>query len=250
MATAPTGAGTAASSRAVVEQIRERLARAGDPDKAPAMQAYMKSTLPFRGVPALGVASICREVFAAHRIDDRAVWEATVRELFDAASYREERYAALALTGHRSYRGWQDPSTLELYDHLVVTGAWWDFVDEIASRRVGPILRAHSGTVGPVLRRWARDPNLWRRRTAILAQLQSKEQTDTDLLADCLAPSLDSTEFFLRKAIGWALRQYARVAPDWVRAYVRDHDDRLSTLSKREATKHLGAKVSENVTDG
>lgn len=225
-------------NRALIDAVRTRLAEAADPAKAEPMRAYMKSAMPFRGVPAPGVKRICREVFRAHPIDERGVWEATVLALFDEAAYREERYVAVALTGHRAYSGWQDVDTLALYDHLVVTGAWWDFVDEIAIRRVGPILLAHPATV-PVLLLWARDTDIWRRRTAILAQLKAGAATDTGLLEACLEPSLGEDEFFLRKAIGWALREYAKTDPAWVRTYVESHRDRLSPLSIREALKHL-----------
>lgn len=223
---------------ALIEQARERLERAADPAKAEPMRAYMRSEMPFWGVQAPEVKRICREVFREHPIDDRAVWEATVRALFDEAGHREERYVAVALTGHRAYAGWQDVETLALYDHLVVTGAWWDFVDEIAVRRVGPILLEHPETV-PVLLLWSRDADSWRRRTAILAQLKAGAGTDTGLLEACLEPSLGEREFFLRKAIGWALREYAKTDPAWVRGYVERHRERLSALSIREALKHL-----------
>ncbi|WP_020575742.1 DNA alkylation repair protein [Actinopolymorpha alba] len=225
--------------QSLIDDVRRELGEAANPEKAEPMRAYMKSAMPFHGVQSPGVARICRQVFAAHSLADRAVWDATVRALWDGAAYREERYAAIALTGHRSYRDWQDRETLPLYDHLTVTGAWWDYVDEVASKRVGPILRADPDQVTPVLRRWANDDDIWRRRVAILAQLGSKAATDPQLLEACLAPSLTRPEFFLRKAIGWALREYARTDPDWVRRYVDAHEHQLSPLSRREALKHL-----------
>jgi 3-methyladenine DNA glycosylase AlkD len=231
----------------LVEAVRHRLAAAADPDKAAPMQAYMKSEMPFRGVQSPGVKQICREVFAAHPIDDRRGWEATVRVLWDDATHREERYAAIALTGHRLYRRWQDPEALALYDHLTVTGAWWDFVDEVAVRRVGPILRSARESVAPTLLAWAGDDDLWRRRVAILAQVGARDQTDTSLLAACLEPSLGRVEFFLRKGIGWALREYAKTDPEWVRSYVERHHAQLAPLSRREALKHLGDEVKAPV---
>jgi AcrR family transcriptional regulator len=83
------------------------------------------------------------------------------------------------------------------------------------------------------------DPNLWRRRSAIIHQIGAKETTDRELLVDCLLPNLADREFFIRKAIGWALRQYARIEPDWVRGFVAEHEDRMSGLSRREALKHV-----------
>ncbi len=120
-----------------------------------------------------------------------------------------------------------------------MTGAWWDYVDEVAIRRVGPILRTDPISVAPVLRAWSTDDDIWRRRTSILAQIGSKADTDLDLLVDCLAPSLSHREFFVRKAIGWALREYAKTDPEWVRRYLAEHGKQMSGLSRREAAKHL-----------
>ena len=223
----------------LITAVRAALAEAGDPERAVGQQAYMKSALPFRGLAAPELRRICGALFAEHPLPDRRGWEHTVRTLWDEAAYREERYAALALTGHRLYRSYQDPGLLPLYEHMIVTGAWWDHVDELASRRVGPLLRASPAEVAPVMRTWSTDPDRWRRRTSIICQLGAKQQTDVALLTDCVLANLDDRDFFLRKAIGWALRQYARVEPDWVRAFVAEHRDRMSALSVREATKHL-----------
>ncbi|WP_418605626.1 DNA alkylation repair protein [Georgenia sp. SUBG003] len=180
----------------------------------------------------------------AHAIDDAGAWEATVRTLWDEAGYREERHAAIALARHSRYRAWAtDPPALPLYRHLVVTGAWWDLVDDVAAHLLAPLVRAHPELAGTV-RAWAADEDLWVRRSAILAQLGASERTDTRLLADCveanLAGSRHGSEFFVRKAIGWALRDYARTDPVWVAGHVAALGDRLSPLSRREALKHLG----------
>ena len=146
-----------AASRAdkiIVSDVRAALASAADPDKAIGMQAYMKSALPFRGVQKPERVRVLREVFASRQLPSEAVWSATVRELWHGAQFREERYAAIDLTGHRLYRAYQRPEALPLYEELIVTGAWWDYVDEIASRRVGPILRATPERVAPVMRAW------------------------------------------------------------------------------------------------
>jgi 3-methyladenine DNA glycosylase AlkD len=228
---------------ALVEDLRSAIAEAADPERAPRMRAYMKSEMPFRGVSAVPLRRICREVLSVHRLETRASWELAVRTLWDEASYREERYAALALTGHRFYRDYQDAVTLDLYRHLVVTGAWWDLVDDIAAHRVGPILAADPGAVAPLVRTWARDDDLWVRRTAILCQLARKGATDVALLADVIGANLEGTafggEFFIRKAVGWALREYAKTDPAWVLAFVEEHAAAMSGLSRREALKNL-----------
>ncbi len=227
----------------LVQSIRAALADAGDATRAPAMQAYMRSAMPYRGVSAVPLRALCREVLDAHPLPDRASWERAVLALWDGAAYREERYAALALTRHRRHRPHQDVRTLGLYRHLVVTGAWWDYVDTIAAHNVGDLLAADPAGVTPVVRTWAVADDLWLRRTAVLCQLHRKAATDVALLREALEANLaDSpfgSEFFVRKAVGWALRQHARTDPAWVLDFVALHDGRLSGLSRREALKHL-----------
>jgi 3-methyladenine DNA glycosylase AlkD len=229
----------------LVGAVRAALAGAGDPQRAAGQQRYMKSEMPYRGLTSPQLRALLRPVFDDPSLapGSREAWEADVRALWDGAAFREERYAAIALTGHRAAGPWQDPSTLTLYRHLVETGAWWDYVDVLAADRVGPILLRHREVVTPVMREYAVDGHLWVRRTAILAQLKHRQQTDLELLTDAIDANLEGSvfgsEFFVRKAIGWALRQHARVDPGWVRAFVEARGDRLSNLSRREALKHL-----------
>ncbi|MGH7912968.1 MAG: DNA alkylation repair protein [Candidatus Dormibacteraceae bacterium] len=223
----------------LVAAVRRALEAAGDGKKAGPMQAYMRSQMPFRGVQTPLLRKTLRPVFVAHPLPDRSAFEIAVRELFLAASYREERYAAIELTGHRQYRDYLDLQSIPLLEDLIVAGAWWDFVDELAIRRLGPILRAHPAEAGSLLRRWVRDPDVWRRRAAIIAQIGSKEGTDLRLLTEAIDANLADPEFFIRKAIGWALREYAKTDPIWVRTFVRERRSSLSALSQREAKKHL-----------
>ena len=196
----------------------------------------MKSALPFRGVQRPERARVLREF--SHRTHYRAgqVWSATVREIWHGAQFREERYAAIDLTGHRLYRAYQRPETLPLYEDLIVTGAWWDYVDEIAARRVGPILRAAPVRVAPVMRAWARNNDLWRRRTAILCQLGAANRsiaTCSRTVSSPISPTASSSS--VRPSAG----RCAAGGSGWVRAFVDQHAARLSPLSYREATKHL-----------
>jgi len=149
-------------------------------------------------------------------------------------------YGAIALTGHRAYKTFQTLDTLPLYEELIVTGAWWDYVDVIAGKRIGALLAHYPAEMRSLLRTWSRPPDMWKRRTAILAQLGFKEATDLHLLYACIEPNLADREFFIRRAIGWALRQYAWTNPKEVRRYVRANRSRLSGLSLREAVKNLG----------
>lgn len=223
---------------ALLTAARDGLRALADPVAAPQMRRYMRSEMPFLGVPKQSRAILERRLVAEHPMPDAEALELAVRALWDEAGYREERYLALALTGHRSYLRWLSPNQVPLYRHWIVDGAWWDFVDEIANRRIGPLLRAHPDRLEPMVRAWSASEDRWLRRTAIICQLGSKDETDVALLSDCIEAAIGDPDFFLRKGIGWALRQYARTDPAWVRTFVHAHPD-LSPLSRREALRRL-----------
>ena len=223
-----------------MQELRAGLAAAADPVAAPTMQAYMKSDLPYRGVKAPACRTVFRAGIAAHPLAGRAAWLSAVGQLWDEATHREELYAALAVARDRRYLAYRTPEVLPLYRHLVVSGAWWDVVDDVATHLVGPLLLDHPTETAPVVRAWATDEDRWLRRTAVICQVGAKERTDRDLLLAAVDANLDDRDFFLRKAIGWALRQYARTDPGWVQRVVDDRADRLSPLSRREALKHVG----------
>ena len=126
--------------------------------------------------------------------------------------------------------------SLALYEHFLRTGQWWDLVDE-TSHAVGLVVREHPAAAAR-MRVWATDPDMWVRRSAIICQLQHKADTDLDLLTAVIGANREDSEFFIRKTIGWALRDYARTDGDWVRAFVQAHP-RLSPLSRCEALKRL-----------
>jgi 3-methyladenine DNA glycosylase AlkD len=223
----------------LIRDLRRALREHADSAKAPIMQAYMKSPMPYWGIQTPEHRRICRAVFRAHPLDSFEQWRDTVLTLWREAKYREERYAAIALAAYQPYRDFRTLRALPLYKEMITTGAWWDYVDAIATRQVGELLRKTPERMSAMLRKWATDDDIWLRRSAILAQLNFKAATDLALLYDCIRPSLERDEFFLRKAIGWALRQYARTDSKEVLQYVRDHRGQLSPLSVREALKHL-----------
>jgi 3-methyladenine DNA glycosylase AlkD len=200
----------------------------------------MKSAMPYLGVSSVPLRAACKALFADLAYANSAAWQADVLSIWRGAQFREERYAAMELTGIRKARGFQTMDALPMYEEMIVTGAWWDYVDAIAGQRLLLLLKADPARMKPAMLGWARGENMWKARSAILCQLNARAATDRHFLMACMKPSLASKEFFLRKAIGWALRQYARTDPDWVRAYVADNEAALSPLSKREALKHLG----------
>ena len=231
--------------RRLADALRSALVDGADPVRAVAQQRYMKSAMPYLGLPMPEVRSVVRAVVAAHPLPDRPTWLATVRALWDEATHREQRYAAIGVLRHRSYRAWllPDDALLGLLRHLVTSGAWWDLVDEL-SHVVGDLLTSDRPPMTAVLRGWSREPDLWLRRTSIIAQLGARDATDLDLLSFAIEGSIDDPDFFARKAIGWALREYSKTDAAWVRGYVAAQASRLSPLSRREALKWLEARGS------
>ncbi|MEQ4718180.1 DNA alkylation repair protein [Nonomuraea sp. B19D2] len=217
--------------------VRLALQEAAEPGKAETMRAYMKSSMPFLGVQAVPRRAVLRRVFAEHRLESAPEWRRAVLGLWREAEYREERYAAVELTGFHLYRGFQTLYTVPMYEEMIVTGAWWDLVDELATHRIGGLLAAFPESMRPLMLDWAHDDDLWKRRTAILCQNRFKQRTDTALLYACIEPSLSDNDFFARKAIGWALREYAKTNPAEVIRYVKAKG--ISGLSRREALKNL-----------
>ena len=227
--------------RALVDAVRRELRAAADPAKAPGMQAYMKSELPFHGVQAPAQRRIFKAVLADHPVGSFDAWRATILALWREATHREERYAAVALASDRRYRDHRTSlDALPLYRELIVTGAWWDLVDPVATHPVAELLAEHRAATTAALLGWSRAPDRWLRRTAIICQVNAKAGTDLELLYACIEPNLADRDFFIRKAIGWALRAYAWTDPDEVARYVHAMQARLSPLSRREALKHLG----------
>lgn len=221
------------------KDIMAALAAGADSTAATKQQAYMKSEMPYYGVNTPQMRKLSRAIFKAHVLDTPERWEATVLDLWRKAKRREERYAAIELVVYKPYRAWITPDRVPMLDELIVTGAWWDYVDGLAAYAFGTLLARHPASTKKLLRRWAKDDDIWRRRTAILAQLSFKDATDQKLLYDCIEPSVGHPEFFLRKSIGWALRTYSYTQPDAVVAYVKDNESRLAPLSVREALKAL-----------
>jgi 3-methyladenine DNA glycosylase AlkD len=231
-----------AAGKPLTLQVREALEAVAEPARAPAMRAYMKSAMPYLGVSTVPRRAALKTVFAGVDWPDSAAWQADVLALWRGAAFREERYAAIELAAVKAARRFQRTDALPMYEEMIVTGAWWDYVDEIAGHRLWALLQNDRAAMAKEMRAWSTGTNMWKRRSSILCQLLAKRDTDLDLLYACIEPSLGSDEFFLRKAIGWALRQYAWTDPDEVARYVAANEGRLSGLSKREALKNAGKR--------
>ncbi|MCZ7585962.1 MAG: DNA alkylation repair protein [Deltaproteobacteria bacterium] len=172
----------------------------------------------------------------AHSVTSQKAYEAGIVALWNRP-HREMKYAAIDLA--RGKREFITPASLPLYERLVREGAWWDLVDEVAAHLIGEVLLHHRKETSPLLDRFIADDDFWIRRTAIIAQVRHKEKTDARRLFRYALARAHEKEFFIRKAIGWALRDYSRTNPDAVRRFLDEHGDKLSGLSRREASRHL-----------
>jgi len=226
-------------STPLAETVLGRLTRvypaAADPERAVAMAAYMRDQFPFLGIQSPAQRTLGREVLADTPRPDEDDLRAIALGCW-ALPEREYQYFACGLL--RRHARACSAAFLDTARTLIVTKSWWDTVDALAAHLVGPLVARHPALVS-TMDSWVADSNVWLARTAILHQLGYKEATDPGrLFRYCTAQSAHP-DFFIRKAIGWALREYAKTDPTAVRTYVRTHESRLSGLSVREALKNI-----------
>lgn len=200
------------------------------------MSAYMKDHFTFLGVPKPVRAEVQKKHWG-HRPRKSQAIEA-VRNLWNEP-FREAHYVALDLLKSES-KHWAPADALPALERWITTHSWWDSVDALAVHGVGVLLRRYPGEVWPIVQQWIYSENMWLNRTAMIAQLGFKGETRTEWLDEALSAHVHSKEFFHRKAIGWALRDYSKTNPRWVQQWVAAHPE-LSGLSRREALRLLGS---------
>ena len=220
----------------IINYIRQALQDQANLAQAPAMQAYMKSEMPYRGVKSAVQKQIQSAALKAYPVEGFADYISVIDTLWDA-EYREERYAAIGVA--RRVKKFQTLEALPIYRMMIETGAWWDYVDSIAADLIGAILQRYPYEMKPELRAWIDDDHLWIRRSALLAQLRFKAETDERMLFEFCEKRLDESSFWIRKAVGWALREYSKTAPDAVRAFFQRYQERMSGVTKREVVKYI-----------
>ena len=215
-----------------VEKLLENLKAVAKPDDAVAMKAYMKNKFEFLGVKT-PVRRKLSKIFFKQQTDSVIDW-VFINESWDNP-YRELQYAALDYLEIR--KKLLTPSDLPRLKKLAQTKSWWDTIDFL-DRLVGSIIAQFPETKEIILV-WSRDEDIWLRRLAIDHQLLRKEETDTELLEKILVNNLGQTEFFINKAIGWALRDYSKTNPDWVKDFIERYRVEMAALSIREGSKYL-----------
>ncbi|MFD7405902.1 DNA alkylation repair protein [Streptomyces sp. NPDC059866] len=237
-----TGTGTVGVPRSVLaDTLLERLtvtyAAAADPERAGPMRAYMKDVAPFLGLTTPVRRALSRTVVAGTARPDEADCAAVALRCWQLP---EREYHYFAVDYLRRHVGRCSSAFLPVARQLVTTVSWWDTVDLIAAHVVGALVAADPGLTRD-MDAWIVDDDLWVARTALLHQLRYKERTDTErLFTYCLRQS-GHPDFFVRKAIGWCLREYAKTDPEAVRAFLARERGRFAPLSVREALKNIGA---------
>ncbi|OZI11830.1 DNA alkylation repair protein [Bacillaceae bacterium SAS-127] len=205
-----------------------------DKERAEKMSAYMKNFFAFLGIPAPERTAIFREFIKEYGKPTIEELPDIVRALW-AMPEREYQYCALTFL-EKSLRQ-LTPEHVPLLEEIALSKSWWDTIDLIASKFIGHVLRQYPDEQTTWVSRWNQADNMWLNRIAILFQLKYKEKTDVYLLQSIILTHSEQKEFFIQKAIGWALREYAKTNPSFVLQFVEQHS--LPSLSKREAVKNL-----------
>ena len=199
-----------------------------------AMKAYMRNQFEFFGIVTPLRRSITKEHIKNTPLPTYDELENILKELWQFPQ-REFHYFAVELLA--VYKKEWDKNLIKLIEYLLTHRSWWDSVDHIATELTSPYFKKFPEQIVPVTTKWNRSKNFWLQRSSIMFQKQYKKETDKELLAKHILNVADSQEFFVQKAIGWALREYSKVNPKWVKQFVKQHD--LPPLSKREALKRI-----------
>jgi len=231
---APSGSATLLAMHPYLQPLEEHFRLAANPTNAAAMQRYMKYVAPFFGLKT----PIRRTLLHAHvkqqGLPPMAELPAIVRSAFSQCE-REWHYSGMDLLMSMAKK--LGPEHLPLLEELITTKSWWDTVDALATNVVGVVLKRHPKEIPYWNEHWVMGEDMWLVRTSILFQLKWKHDTDQALLFGNIERHAGHRDFFIRKAIGWALRQYGRTDPEAVRAFVETRT--LSPLSVREALRSL-----------
>jgi 3-methyladenine DNA glycosylase AlkD len=206
-----------------------------DSNRAPKMEAYMKNLFVFSGLDATKRKNIISKIKQNYKINTRDQLIEIVLKLWQLEQ-REYQYIGTDLLV--TYRKKMTVANLETIEDLIITKSWWDTVDALAANVIGPILNTDENFKNKWAYKWINSNIMWLNRTAIIFQLKYRNMVNSDLLTTAILTHDSSKEFFIRKAQGWALREYSKVNPIWVRSFI-DANPQLSGLTVREGSKYL-----------
>jgi 3-methyladenine DNA glycosylase AlkD len=214
------------------DRLRSLFQGKANPLHAPAMEKYMLNQFHFFGIPSPERKVLTREFKQQYGLPDPPHLHETVRLIWKMEE-RELQYAIMEMISAKQCL--KNPERILLFEEMIVNRSWWDTVDYIASNLVGPWMSVYPERAKELTESWLNSGNLWLQRTVLLFQLKYRDKTDEQLLFRAIRQLAGSREFFIRKAIGWALREYSKTRPERVAAFVEDNP--LSPLSRREALK-------------
>lgn len=198
-----------------------------------AMKKYMRNQFEFYGIKTPKRREIYREFLKEERKLKQIDWE-FLDECY-ADEHREFQY--LVCNYLERMQNFIEPKDIAHIQKFIQTKSWWDTVDSF-NKVIGK-LTLRNEEVKQLMRKWTVDEDFWLRRIAIIHQITFKEQTDPELLQEVILENLGSDEFFINKAIGWALRDYSKTNPQWVRNFISKNQSKLSKLSVREGSKYI-----------
>jgi 3-methyladenine DNA glycosylase AlkD len=202
---------------------------------ASGMKAYMLNQFNFAGIKTSLRDSIVHPFLKEHKLTSATMLEKVVKELWKM-DQREFQYAAIDV--FKSHHSLWKPGSVKMIEYCITHKSWWDTVDGISGDWLWTFFQLFPELKHPVTEAWNQSENIWLQRSSLLFQKQAKNNTDTRLLSAYILRLSNSKEFFIQKAIGWALREYSKTDPDWVRRFVAKN--KLAPLSKREALKRMG----------
>jgi 3-methyladenine DNA glycosylase AlkD len=217
-----------------LKEIKKIYAANANTTIAKGAKAYLLNQFEFYGIKTPLRRKICKAFYKDNPIKDHKELSILIKECF-AEPQRELHYFAIELLGHHK-KLWSK-KTLPLIEWIITHNSWWDSVDSTNSHIIGKYFLAYPEFITEYTFKWNQSNNKWLQRMSILFQLMYKEKTNTTLLTKYIEHTQLEEDFFIRKAIGWALRSYANTDTKWVVKFVKAHP-KLSNLSKREALKH------------
>jgi 3-methyladenine DNA glycosylase AlkD len=221
----------------LIKAYKKEFRKNSDSEFAIGAQRYMKSEMPYYGVRGPIKRKIDFELKKRHSLESFDEWYKVVSEMWDKAKFREERYAAMTILSQ--YKEYHSLKIIPLIEHIIVTGAWWDIIDGISPNTIGDLLKKYPKEIRKTLKSWNNSKHMWLRRASILAQLKFKEKTDEKLLYSFIKNRMHEKEFFIRKSIGWVLREYSKTNPKSVREFISKNKSALSNLSIKEGSKYI-----------
>jgi len=225
-----------------VVELEEQFKRNKNDEKALKMSKYMKNKFPFAGIQSQDLKNIYKPLVQQYKTKDFEEMK-NISQLLWEKEEREYQYVAMDYLSVNKF--YQFENSIEVLEQLILNKSWWDTVDMLASNLVGSYFIKFPEHQAHYFEKWICHESFWLRRTALIFQLKYKEKTNTELLTKAILACKDEKEFFIRKAIGWALRQYSYFNAEFVIHFVQNHD--LSTLSQREALKALQRKMKNSI---